>query len=114
MKYQHVCIESFGHTPAEEIVSSEQLEDWLEPLYRRLRLQPGRLELMTGIRERRFWPRGTLPSEKSIASAERAIGAAGIDRGEIGASSMLRSAAIISSLPRLAQSIIGWAWATTA
>ncbi len=57
----------------------------LEPLYRRLRLAPGRLELMTGIRERRLWPRGMLPSEKSVASAERAISAAGIERGEIGA-----------------------------
>jgi 3-oxoacyl-[acyl-carrier-protein] synthase-3 len=85
MKYQHVCIAGFGHTPAEEIVSSEQLEAWLAPLYRRLRLQPGRLELITGIRERRFWPRGMLPSEKSVASAEHAIGAAGIDRGKIGA-----------------------------
>jgi len=85
MKYQHVCLESFGHIPADEIVSSEQIEEWLLPLYQRLRLLPGRLELMTGIRQRRFWPRGVLPSQKSVESAERAIATAGIDRGEIGA-----------------------------
>ncbi len=85
MKYQHVCVESFGHIPADEIVSSEQIEEWLSPLYQRLRLQPGRLELMTGIRQRRFWPRGALPSQKSVESAERAIAAAAIDRSEIGA-----------------------------
>ncbi|HEX4128538.1 MAG TPA: 3-oxoacyl-ACP synthase III [Pirellulales bacterium] len=85
MRYENVCIESFGYTLPEEIVTSEAIETALEPLYSRLRLPAGRLELMTGIRERRFWPPGTLPSGPSVASAERAIAAAGIDRREIGA-----------------------------
>ncbi len=85
MKYQHVCIESFGYTLPAEIVSSAEIERRLAPLYARLKLPAGRLELMTGIRERRFWPRGTLPSTLSILSGERAIAAAGIDRHEIGA-----------------------------
>ncbi len=85
MKYQHVCLESFGHVLPDEIVASEELENWLKPLYQRLRLSTGRLELISGIRERRFWPRGMLPSEKSVESGERAIQSAGIDRGEIGA-----------------------------
>ena len=66
MKYQKVCIEAFGITLPEEIVTSDQLEAQLEPLYRRLKLPQGRLELMTGIRERRVWAPGTLPSEKSV------------------------------------------------
>lgn len=84
MHYRNVCLESFGYTLPEETVTSEVLERRLAPLYERLRLPEGRLELMTGIRERRFWPVGTLPSEKSIESAEKAIVASGIDRGEIG------------------------------
>ena len=40
------------------IVSSAEIERRLAPLYERLRLPAGRLELMTGIRERRFWPAG--------------------------------------------------------
>ncbi len=55
------------------------------PLYERLRLPEGRLELITGVRERRFWSRGTLPSEQSIVSGGKAIDAAGIERREIGA-----------------------------
>jgi 3-oxoacyl-[acyl-carrier-protein] synthase-3 len=43
------------------------------------------LELMSGIRERRFWHPGTLPSEISVTSARRAIEAADIDPGQIGA-----------------------------
>lgn len=85
MKYDNVCIETFGHTLPEEIVTSSELEARLEPLYSRLRLPAGRLELMTGIRERRFWAPGTRPSEKSIESGNRAIAASGIDRAHIGA-----------------------------
>src|SRR5688572_17135392 len=85
MRYSNVCIEAFGYTLPEEIVTSAELEARLSPLYQRLRLPEGRLELMTGIRERRFWPRGMLPSQPSIASAQRAIAASGIDRSKIGA-----------------------------
>lgn len=85
MRYRNVCIESFGYTLPDEIVTSDEIERRLAPLYQRLRLPEGRLELMTGIRERRFWPVGTLPSEHSAKSAERALAAAKIDRCEIGA-----------------------------
>src|SRR5688572_16387262 len=85
MHYQNVCLESLAYTLPEEIVTSDQIETWLEPLYQRLRLPAGRLELMTGIRERRFWPRGMLPSEMSVLTGEKAIRAAGIDRSQIGA-----------------------------
>lgn len=85
MRYKNVCIESFGYSLPEEAVTSDEIERELKPLYERLRLQEGRLELMTGISERRFWKPGTLPSDKSIESANRAIAAAGIDRADIGA-----------------------------
>lgn len=85
MRYQKVYLEAIAYTLPDEIVTSSQIEDALAPLYRRLRLPEGRLELMTGIRERRFWPPGMLPSEASIASADRAIAAAGIDRRDVGA-----------------------------
>ena len=55
------------------------------PLYQRLHLPQGRLELMTGISARRFWPPDTLPSDKSVESANKAIAAAGIARQAIGA-----------------------------
>ncbi|MEX2559161.1 MAG: 3-oxoacyl-ACP synthase III, partial [Pirellulales bacterium] len=72
MRYRNVCLEAFGYTLPDEIVTSAEIERRLAPLYTRLGLPEGRLELMTGIRERRFWPAGTLPSQPSIASAERA------------------------------------------
>jgi acyl-CoA:acyl-CoA alkyltransferase len=85
MLYQNVCLEAVAYTLPREIVTSAEIETRLEPLYTRLRLPEGRLELMTGIRERRFWPPGMLPSEKSVETAEKAIAAARIDRQHLGA-----------------------------
>ena len=85
MHYRNVCIESFGYTLPDEVVTSDEIEERLAPLYERLRLPEGRLELMTGIRERRFWEPGTLPSDKSVDSGNQAIEAAGLDRSYVGA-----------------------------
>ncbi len=85
MQYQRVCLEAFGYTVPEEMVTSSELERRLAAAYKRLRLPEGRLELMTGIRERRFFPAGTVPSSVSITSGEKAIRASGIDRRHIGA-----------------------------
>lgn len=85
MRYRNVCLESLACTLPEEVVSSDEIERRLEPLYQRLRLPEGRLELMTGIRERRLWPVGTRISDMSIASGEKALSAAGIDRSLVGA-----------------------------
>ncbi len=60
MQYHQVCLESFGYTLPNEVVTSADLESRLQPLYERLRLPEGRLELMTGIRERRIWADGTV------------------------------------------------------
>ena len=84
MKFQNVCIESLGYTLPPRMVTTAEIEQRLAPVYDRLKLPSGRLELMTGILERRFWPRGTLPSEISIESGRRAIRAAGIDPHRIG------------------------------
>jgi acyl-CoA:acyl-CoA alkyltransferase len=84
-RYQNVCLETFGYVLPEAIISSAEIEERLSPVYERLRLPRGRLELMSGIRERRFWPVGMLPSEKSMESGSRAIECAGIDKKLIGA-----------------------------
>ena len=85
MEYQNVCIESFGYTLPDEILTSDEIEHRLSPLYQRLKLPEGRLELMTGIRERRLWDPGTQPSEKSIQSGKCAVQAADFDPSRIGA-----------------------------
>lgn len=72
MKFEHVCIESLAVALPDEVWTSASIEERLKPLYERLKLPAGRLELMTGIRERRMWPAGTRPSDAS-AAAGRAV-----------------------------------------
>ncbi|MBU4273406.1 MAG: 3-oxoacyl-ACP synthase III [Planctomycetes bacterium] len=85
MRYENVCLETISHSLPEQIVTSAEIESRLAPLYARLRLPEGRLELMTGIAERRFWPLGDPPSRMSVETAEKAIRISGIDRQQIGA-----------------------------
>ena len=84
MQFTDVCLESFGYTIPEEIWTSDAIEARLSPLYERLRLPIGRLELMTGIVERRFWPLQTRPSELSVNSCRQALVAANFDPSKIG------------------------------
>ena len=85
MRYQNVCLESIAYTLPEEIVTSEEIEARLEPLYTRLRLPEGRLELMTGIRERRFWPPGMRRQRKKHRHGRKGDRASGIEKKHFGA-----------------------------
>lgn len=73
MKFAHVCIEALAVSLPEEIWTSAHIEERLRPLYERLKLPEGRLELMTGIRERRMWPEGTRPSDASAGAGRAAL-----------------------------------------
>ena len=61
-----------------EVVTTDEIERRLAPVYDRLRLPAGRLELMTGIRERRFFPPGTLPGQISGRTVVDALDAADV------------------------------------
>ena len=55
MQFQRVAIETIDYVLPDSVLSSEALEKELASVYERLGLPFGRLELMTGIRERRLW-----------------------------------------------------------
>ncbi len=79
MKFAHTCIESLAVALPDEVLTSVEIETRLRPLYERLRLPEGRLELMTGIRERRVWPVGTRPSDASAAAGKAVLAKSGIE-----------------------------------
>ncbi len=85
MRYEHVCIEAVTHTLPPHVITSDEIERQLAPVYERLGLPAGRLELMTGIRERRWFDPGTLPGTVSIQTARAALEQSGLDRRHIGA-----------------------------
>jgi 3-oxoacyl-[acyl-carrier-protein] synthase III len=84
MLYSKVYIESFGYELPPNVVTSEDLEKRLKPLYEALRFQKGQLETLTGIRERRFWDPGFKMGEGAIQAGQRAIQASGISTKSIG------------------------------
>ena len=83
MKFDNVYIESVAYNFPENIVTSEELEKRMEPLYERLKLPFGRLELISGIKERRFWSKGIFPSDIASEAGNTAIKKSGIDRDQI-------------------------------
>lgn len=78
MHFRHTVIESLATALPAEALSSADIERRLAPLYERLRLPEGRLELMTGIRERRVWPAGTRPSDASAAAGRAVLEKSGL------------------------------------
>jgi 3-oxoacyl-[acyl-carrier-protein] synthase-3 len=84
MRYEQVCVEGLAYDLPPHIVTSDEIERRLAPVYERLGLPFGRLELMTGIRERRFYDRGLKPGQVSSITAQRALAAAGLQAGDIG------------------------------
>ncbi|MDR3229121.1 MAG: 3-oxoacyl-ACP synthase III [Puniceicoccales bacterium] len=83
MIFNRVAIASLSVELPDEVWTSAFLEEKLAPLYTRLRLPEGRLELMTGIRERRFWSRPMRPSEASALAGRKALEQAGVGAGEV-------------------------------
>jgi 3-oxoacyl-[acyl-carrier-protein] synthase-3 len=84
MRFEHVRIAAVAHVLPEERLSSAALEERLAPVYARLNLSPGRLELMSGIRARRLWPRGTRPSAAAARAGELALAQGRIARERVG------------------------------
>lgn len=84
MRFREVVVAGLAHVLPDEVVTSTELESRLFPLYSRHGLRVGRLELMTGIRERRFFAKGTLPSSVASRAGEAALRASGIERESIG------------------------------
>ena len=84
MHYSKVCLYPPAYEAPPNVMTSAAIEERLAPLYRRLKLPEGRIELMSGIKERRFWDKGTKPSEGAAQAGLKALKAAGVNPYEIG------------------------------
>ena len=81
MKYTRAHIDAIGYELAPVVVTSEELEERLRPLYDALRMVPGQLEALTGIAERRWWEPEPSLAGAAAAAGQRALAQAGV-RGE--------------------------------
>ena len=84
MRYRNVIIESIGYELAPNVVTAEDLESRLSPLYNRLHLKPGQLEQLTGIEESRYWEPDFKLSEGAIRAGRKALDQTAIPADQIG------------------------------
>ena len=83
MRYSKVYLESFGYELPPNVVTSDDLEKRLEPVYAALHIQAGQLEAITGIRERRFWDEGYKMHHGAIKAGQKALAAAGLTSSDL-------------------------------
>lgn len=84
MRYSKVSIAGFGYELAPNVVTSDDLENRLKPVYDALHLQPGQLEALTGIAERRFWDIDFKLSDGAIEAGRKAMANSGVSVHDIG------------------------------
>jgi len=82
-RFKHVCLESIVYIEPEDVVTSYEIEKSLSSIYEKFKLSFGRLEMFSGIKQRRFWKEGTLPSDAAAKAGRKAIEKAGIDYEKI-------------------------------
>ena len=83
-RFSGTTILNVSSADATQVVPSAALDEQLADTYRRVRLRPGMLERLVGIRERRWWPEGVTFVDGAAMAGAKAISESGIDPAEIG------------------------------
>ncbi|MDK1010734.1 MAG: 3-oxoacyl-ACP synthase III [Actinomycetota bacterium] len=78
------AIVSIAHVDAPEVVTSAHFDEILAETYERVGGQPGLLESLAGIKERRWWPVGHLFTDAAAVAGAKALEASGVRVDEIG------------------------------
>ncbi len=78
MKYTQVYLDAIGYELPPVVVTTQELEQRLRPVYQALRMPEGQLESLTGIIERRWWEPGTSLASGAVRAARKAIDASGV------------------------------------
>ena len=66
-------LEAISYELPPVVVTSEEIEERLEPLYEKLNVRTGTLRMLTGISERRWWkPRHSLSQNAAAAESDQA------------------------------------------
>src|SRR4051812_10803161 len=84
MSYSRVFIDAIGYELPPVVVTSQELEERLRPVYQALRLPQGQLEALTGIVERRWWEPGFPVSLGAAQAARKALAASDVRPEDVG------------------------------
>ncbi len=85
MNYTRVYIDALGYQLAPAVVSSDELEERIKPLYESKRMSVGQLEALTGIRERRWWEEEHSLAENATLAAQHALTQTNVQVSDLGA-----------------------------
>ena len=83
MRYTKSYIESFGYEVPPNVVTSDDLEQRLTPVYDVLHFKKGQLQAITGIHERRFWDPAYPMSQGAVCAGKKALAAASLEADQI-------------------------------
>jgi len=84
MKYTTVFLDTIKYVLPPVVISSEELEERLQPVYEKLHIGLGQLEALTGVRERRWWQEGATVTEQASAAAQKALNASKVTPEDLG------------------------------
>jgi 3-oxoacyl-[acyl-carrier-protein] synthase-3 len=84
MIFNNVVIQAIAAIEPPIRVTSRELSERLKPTMQRLGIRPDLLEELSGIVARRFWNKGTQPSDAATMAAEKVILETQLERGKIG------------------------------
>lgn len=85
MKFSKVFLEAIGYELPSNVITSTWIEERLAPLYKKLYIQPGQLEALTGIKERRWWNPEHINAEGAAKAAKKALAETMVPKKDIGA-----------------------------
>jgi len=85
VKYTRVFMDAIKYVLPPVVISSEELEARLEPLYKKLHISRGQLEALTGVIERRWWEDEESVAEGAAAAARRALASTSVKPEDLGA-----------------------------
>jgi 3-oxoacyl-[acyl-carrier-protein] synthase-3 len=83
MNYSRVYIDAIGYELPPVVVTTQELEARLRPVYQALHLTEGQLEAITGIAERRWWEPDFPLSLGAVRASRKALAAAGVRPEEV-------------------------------
>jgi len=83
-RFTNAAVLSVSAVDAPIVVTSDEIDQQLAPIYERLGMRPGMLENVAGVKERRWWPVETSFQDAAALAGEKALTESGVPRDRIG------------------------------
>jgi len=83
MRYSKVYVDTITYEIPPTVVTTAELEARLDPVYKKLFIPPKQIEILTGIKERRWWHEGFRLADGAIAAGRKALDKASMSGKDI-------------------------------